>query len=286
MVVAVEPGPRRIAAELQARGWQLIDECIHGLEGQRCDQCFPKAVPVQDTVTKTRPAQRATPGRRALSRPLTAPTDDVGEQRLYHVTHLSNLESIISEGKILADAGGATPAVDISTGDTRELRRTVVMNLGGRSVASYVPFFLAPDSTMFRAVRTGEPDPRLHLDPEGAAPADFVILVSSVRSIIDLGDDASFAVADGDATDATTRFAMSADSVERMLRGIRADKESPLQFTAEFLVGDAVPLDLVSVIGVANDRARAQVKAALKGTAFSPRVSVYPPWFARDDVAV
>lgn len=263
----------------------MIDECIHGLEGHRCDQCYPKVVPIAAVPVKTKPAPRATPGRRALSRPLTLPTDDVGEQRLYHVTHLRNLDSIVSQGELRADANDARPAVDISSDDTRELRRTVVTNLGGRSVASYVPFFLAPDSTMFRALRSGEPDPRLSIEPADALPADFVIFVSSVKAVIDLGDDVCFAVTDGDATDATTRFAMSNDSAERMLRGIRADKDSPLQFEAEFLVGDAVSLELVTVIGVANDKARSDVKAALRGSPFSPRVSVYPPWFQREGVA-
>ena len=283
--VVVESAPRRVAAEIQARGWQLIDECIHGLEGQRCDQCFPKAVPIAATTTKSRSVPRATPGRRASTRPLTLPTDDVGEQRLYHITHLSNLASIVAQGELRADANDAKPVIDISADDTRELRRTVVTNLGGRSVASYVPFFLAPDSTMFRAIRSGDPDSRLSIDPDEVAPTDFIMFVSSVKAVTDLGDVVSFAVTDGDATDATTRFAMTNDSAERMLRGIRADKDSPVQFDAEFLVGDAVSLELVTVIGVAHDRARAQVKAALRGSSFSPRVSVYPPWFQREEAA-
>ena len=263
----------------------MIDECIHGLEGKRCDQCFPKVVPIEAMATKPRSAQRATPGRRQSTRPLALSTDDVGEQRLYHVTHMRNLASIVSGGELRSDANGASPEVDISAEETRELRRTVVTNLGGRSVASYVPFFLAPDSTMFRAVRSGEEDTRLAIDRDAVLPADFVIFVSSVKAVIDLGAEASFAVTNGDATDATTRFAMTNDSAERMLRGIRADKDSLVPYEAEFLVGDSLSLELVTVIGVANDRARTEVKAALRGSSFSPRVSVYPPWFQREDVA-
>ena len=138
---------------------------------------------------------------------------------------------------------------------------------------------------MFRAVRSGEEDTRLAIDRDAVLPADFVIFVSSVKAVIDLGAEASFAVTNGDATDATTRFAMTNDSAERMLRGIRADKDSLVPYEAEFLVGDSLSLELVTVIGVANDRARTEVKAALRGSSFSPRVSVYPPWFQREDVA-
>ena len=263
----------------------MIDECIHGLEGQRCDQCFPKIVPVSEVVIKSRPAARATPGRRATVRLADAPVDDVGEQRLYHLTHLSNLAAIVAAGALLADAHEASPSVDISAADNRELRRSVVTRLGGQTVASYVPFFLAPDSTMFRAIRNQEFDPRLAIDYQQTPPADFVVLVSTVKAVVDLGDATEFAVTDGDATGATTRFAMTPDATERMLRNIRANKDSPAQHVAEFLVEQTVPFELVTVIGVANDRARAAVKATLKGSAFSPKVSVYPPWFQREELA-
>ncbi len=263
----------------------MIDECIHGLEGQRCDQCFPKIVPVSDVIAKPRSAPRATPGKRATVRRTDTPIDDVGEQRVYHLTHISNLASIIASGALLADAHEAAPAVDISAADNRDLRRAVVTRLGGNTVASYVPFFLAPDCTMFRAIRNQQADDRLTIDYQQTPPSDFVILVTTVKSVTDLGDAAEIAVTDGDATDAATRFAMTPDAAERMLRNIRAHKDSPAQLSAEFLVGQAVPFELVSVIGVANDRARDEVKRHLKGSAFSPKVSVYPPWFQREELA-
>ena len=37
---------------------------------------------------------------------------------------------------------------------------------------------------------------------------------------------------------------------------------------------------LITLIGVANDRVRAAVRALLAGSGYQPRVAVHPPWFA------
>ena len=48
---------------------------------------------------------------------------------------------------------------------------------------------------------------------------------------------------------------------------------------AEFLVKDAVPFELVTLVGVCNERVRDEVKAKLKEAGYRARVAVYPPWF-------
>jgi hypothetical protein len=39
----------------------------------------------------------------------------------------------------------------------------------------------------------------------------------------------------------------------------------------------------VTLIGVANDRVRDEVRGMLKSSAHSPKVSVYPPWFQKPE---
>lgn len=197
---------------------------------------------------------------------------DSGARRIFHVTHQRNLPGILGAGRVLSDAAGARPVVDISAPDNRELRRE--LSAGPTSVAAYVPFYLAPDALQWEAVRRGEPDHRLADTVRTTPPSEFVMLVSSARAG---GDDAL--VADGDAADATTRFSSRAELGGRMPRRLY-DDEDALR-SAEFLVPGEFPFTAVTLIGVANDKVRSEVRTLLGEHGFAQKVSVYPPWFQR-----
>jgi hypothetical protein len=278
----------------------VIDECIHGLERDRCDVCSPKVAPKRDTpapakVRATTSARRSAPPSQRGTAP-TAPRKptlrplNVGEQRIYHVTHMSNLEGILSTGALLADVSDAwlsRPTVDISTPENRGARRrTPVAGDDSPAVAEYVPFFLSPAAAVWDILRAGTPDPRLAPASRDMRPAEFVILVSTIRQVSGIHSggtepaQAPIVVADGDAALPLTRFAASTDTHERMLRRILLgdDEDAPLR--AEFLVKNAVPLEAISLIGVAHNTARDAVRQILSSSDFAPRVAVHPPWFA------
>lgn len=287
----------------------MSDECIHGLDGGLCALCFPPATPVAAPAPiKKRAARpplsslvtpRGAPPKAAARATATAkssaaakrPSDNVGAQRIYHVTHLSNLPAILASGSILADANDTwdkRPTVDISAPATRELRAgTLVDGPGSLPVAHYVPFFLSPNAAAWAGIRSSETDARLDLDAHGSTPFDFVILVSTVKQVTDWqllnADDRPVAVADGDAAGARTRFGVTPESAERMLRTLRADPEDESLLAAEFLVGNAFPLELLSLIGVAHDKVRDAVKEVLAAGTLRPKVAVYPPWFQPAD---
>lgn len=211
---------------------------------------------------------------------------DVGEQRIYHVTHISNLAGILESGALLADASkarGTRPAVDISSAENRESRRaTLVAGQGSFSVARYVPFFLSPNASVWDTIRAQVADPRLTLDAHGSDAYDFVILVSTVKKVRDARtgeSDSAAVVTDGDAAGMLTRFGTTTEDAQRILRKLRANPESEGILEAEFLVEEAFPYELVTLIGVANDRVRDAVKPILAASAHRPKVAVYPPWF-------
>ena len=217
------------------------------------------------------------------------PLASVAEHRIHHVTHVSNLESIVRSGGLFADAceAGTGPAMDMSSGGNRNLRRTTVV-AGAAMVADYVPFYLSPDAQLWEAIRAGAADPRLSASV-GALPAsEFVIFVSTVGKVAGLMKHAATAdivVSDRDAADPRSHFSASAtgassDDYERMLRRIVADRDGDSALRAEFLVKDTVPLAAFSLISVANDRARERVRSILDTWDFQPRVAVHPPWFA------
>ena len=64
-----------------------------------------------------------------------------------------------------------------------------------------------------------------------------------------------------------------------MLRKLRADQASGSILEAEFLVRDAFPFELITLIGVAHDRVRDSVRVILRESTYLPKVAVYPPWF-------
>ena len=262
-------------------------ECIHGLDDGLCDQCFPKPVPeavaaasgaprrtapATLTATRTRPKTRVAPVRTPQTRATAAAPFHVGEQRIYHLTHVRNLASILSDGELRANA---TPTVDISSPANRQARSTTTIAAG--AVADYVPFFLAPNSKIWELIRTDETDPRLSTDIRGAIPANFVLLVSTVAK----AGLTSTVVADGDAIGPLTRFGTTPEDNERMLRRLHNDEVAIA--AAEFLVEQAFPFEAVTLIGVAHAKARDEVKAILAPSGYAPKVSVYPPWFQRPE---
>ncbi len=284
----------------------MSDECIHGLDNGLCASCFPKAAPEVATASPravraptSRAREAATPTTlrtaavaKSASSPaakasvVKSPAAPVGEQRIYHVTHISNLSQVLNSGCLLADASEAwveRPSVDISSEATRQARReALVAGEGSSSAANYVPFFLSPDSGVWDSIRSQDSDPRLSKAAQRADAYDFVVLVSTVGKARDhAGDEGAgrIAVADGDAAAAATRFASTSEASERMLQRLRADQDSSAILEAEFLVSDEFPFELVTLIGVANDKVREAVKRILASSDFRPKVAVYPPWF-------
>jgi hypothetical protein len=246
----------------------LPDECIHGLEAGLCDVCYPKPVPVPvataTTTTRTRAAQPRTAG-------VGRPDHKVGEQRIYHVTHMNNLAGIIEAEALLANT---TPVVDASSPDNREARRDTAV--GTATVADYVPFFLSPNATVWSAIRSQQADPRLSREIRDLPAAEFIILVSTVK----VASTMDVAVADGDAANTFTGFGTTPETNDRVLRKLRADDEAIL--AGELLVKQSFPFHQLALIGVANDRARDAVKEILQAAAHEPKVAVYPPWFSKE----
>jgi hypothetical protein len=201
------------------------------------------------------------------------------DQRIYHVTHIGNLAAIAASAALLA---GASPVFDIAPAELRAERAdTIAPGESGRMLNAYLPFFLSPDARLWQALRDHDAHPRLAPKVATADASDFVFLMSTVRQVIATSRD--FVVADGNAEGALTSFALSREEAERMLARLRADATGEALLDAEFLVEGELPLDSVTLVGVANDKVRATVRDIMAVSGFMPKVSVYPPWFQRDD---
>ena len=240
-----------------------VPECIHGLEIQLCDICSPKAPPEKSLVARRVVVPRAT---RVSGVRTSRKSIDPARQRVYHVTHIRNLELVLDFGLL---SGSASPIVDVSSPLTRELRRTAEV-VPARSVADHVAFYLTPSATLWADLLSGAQDEtRWSAAARAAASVDFVVLVTTVAA---LGEDA--VVADGDAAASFTRFTSGNEITQALTRLHDSDKLDG----AEVLAWESVPFAAIQLIGVANDPVRDRVRELT-----STKVAVYPPWFLPAD---
>lgn len=242
---------------------EMADECIHGFEAGLCDICYPR---VQREAPKPVRVQKATAARPAAA-PAPAPFS-LSTLRLFHVTHLRNLEQILSDGELRADA---TPAVDVSSPTTRELRAAADL-ADGTTVAQHVAFYASPTAERWLEQRDGAHGPHWSDAARGAKATEFVFLAVPATK---LGDDIT--AADADAAAPATRFAHGVTDASTLLR--RAKAADPDLQAPEILAGSTVAFDEVALIGVANEPIRDQVRDLLAAADYDIRVAVYPPWF-------
>jgi ssDNA thymidine ADP-ribosyltransferase, DarT len=266
----------------------VSDECIHGFVDGLCATCNPKPVPEaiapirtttrSRTTTATRPTVR---GLRAAARVPAGASQAINllEQRIYHITHISNLAAILAGGALEA---GAEPVLELSPVELRSESADIVIPGDEHStLAHYVPFFLSPEASLWQSLRAGSKHPRLSSGALAADPLDFVFLVTTLRSIA--STDTAFVVADSNSDGPATRFARTREDAERMLQRLHADSTGETIQGAEVLVSQRVPFEDVTLIGVANDRVRQSVRDLLAEADFTPKVSVYPPWFQQSE---
>ena len=257
-------------------------ECIHGFDEGMCDICFPRVAPepvavVATTATKTAPrSTRVTATRRASKRAPGAPAGlppkvpPFATRRLYHVTPLTNLESILLDGELHSVASGFEPELDVAAPLARQLRAHADVG-DGRHVDEFVPFSVSPDNERWLELRQGAEEPHWSAAARALTAADYAVLVAVGR---DLGPD--LVVADGDAAAPGTRFTVG-DAAKAIAQASRTDPELE---TVEVLAPNAVPLAAITLIAVANEPARVRVRrmfADVEGA--PPRVVVHPPWF-------
>jgi len=92
-------------------------------------------------------------------------TDPPSPTRIYHITHVDNLASVLSDGGLLSDAemlARDAPQVAIGMSGIKEHRMRLPAKCHeGDTVGEYVPFYFCPRSIMARgACKRGPPAAR------------------------------------------------------------------------------------------------------------------------------
>lgn len=206
--------------------------------------------------------------------------------RIYHITHVDNLASILSGGHLLSDAemiarGGPDVAVGMSSIKERRLGLPVKC-CPGTMVGDYVPFYFCPRSIMLYLLHMGNhpelayrggQEPIVHLEAEivpscawaDAEGLEWAFTLSNAGAVYtefrnDLDD-----LGDVDwASVAATDFRPSS---------VKEGKQ------AEFLVEQRYPWTLIRRIGVRNNAIQQRVLDELDGADHQPPVDVLPRWY-------
>jgi hypothetical protein len=208
------------------------------------------------------------------------------QPKLYHITHVDNLRSVVADGGLRSDAvmlarGGPEAAIGMSSIKRRRLSLPLACHPGDH-VGDYVPFYFCPRSIMLYVIhRANHPElsyrggqgPILHLE------ADLQQVAAWAESV---GRRWAFSLSNAGAVYAQFRASLAAldevdwDAVEN--RDFRSPEVSEGK-QAEFLVYESLPWELVERIGVVSDAVWRQVHAIVATCAHRPKVDIMPEWY-------
>ena len=206
--------------------------------------------------------------------------------KIYHITHVDNLASIIAGGGLVSDAimvkhGGPPTSIGMSSIKQRRLSLPLDCHPGDY-VGDYVPFYFCPRSVMLYLIYCrnhpgltyrGGQEPIVHLEAnlrEVVAWAD----TNAIRWAFTLSNAGSHyfedraSLAELDQVDWPSVLATDFRSAE-----VKEGKQ------AEFLFRDSFPWDLVNRIGVHSATIQAKVNTLVQSASHRPNVMVQPRWY-------
>lgn len=206
--------------------------------------------------------------------------------KIYHITHVDNLASIVAGGELLSDSkmiarGGPGAGIGIGNIKTRRLALPVRCHPGD-AVGDYVPFYFCPRSIMlFVIYKANHPD----LGYRGGQEP-IVHLEADLLDVVDWANRTSrrWAFTSANAGAAYASFWSSLDRLSELdWDAIRAadfrsaDTKEAKQ--AEFLILGSFPWELISAIGVSSTTIQAKVVGHISQGTHRPRVNVQPGWY-------
>jgi hypothetical protein len=206
--------------------------------------------------------------------------------KLYHITHVNYLPSIIADGMLLSDAlliarQGASSGIGISKIKERRLTMPISCH-PALHVGECVPFYFCPRSIMLFVIHCknhpdlafkGGQEPIVHLE------ADLYDVVGWANKN---GRRWAFSTSNAGAF-YTPYFADLTDLGQLDWGAIAAtDFRSPAikeKKQAEFLLEESFPWTLVSAVGVHSTSIKVQADAAMSKTTHKPSVTLQPSWY-------
>ncbi len=208
------------------------------------------------------------------------------QPKLYHITHVKNLASILADGRLCCDRvmiqrGGPAAMVGISGIKARRLGLPVHCHPGLR-VGDCVPFYFCPRSVMLFVIHCGNhPELNYRGGQDEIAHLEFDlhdVVTWAGRS----GWRWAFSLSNAAATYAEFRAALAQLSEIDWAAVASHDFRSATVKEgkqAEFLVEEEVTWNLVERIGVVSAGMKDRAETAIAGARHQPRVEVRRDWY-------
>lgn len=197
--------------------------------------------------------------------------------KVWHITPISNLASILAAAGLLSDAKlAAVPHEVIGYSHIKERRLTQyrIPCCANRFVGEFVPFYFCPRSPMLYTINLGR------TGKEPGCQKDVLHLSTTVAHLMALGQ--PWAISDGNAGAAHTLFYDDIAAIARLdWPAIRATIWAGRQHakSAEFLLADFVPIEAIVHIGCFDQEVARRVRDAIRGVSWSPLVTVERHWY-------
>ena len=213
-------------------------------------------------------------------------TTPVPEQpKIYHITHVDNLENIVNDGYLHADSTRVQRQGDIVIGmDNIKIRRLNLPISGypDTKVGDCVPFYFCPRSIMLYVIHcANHPDlayrdgqePIIHIEADLHSVVQWAEKKQRhwAYSLSNAGSDYAQIYSDLDHLDEIDWNAVAARKWWDL--DIKEAKQ------AEFLVQQSFPWSLVERIGVYSQKFAHKVYDALRDTKHRPRVEITRLWY-------
>lgn len=204
--------------------------------------------------------------------------------KIYHITPLENLPSIIENGGLLAFSNCFECEIQYSSiahsniQDRREITNVKIPPYG--TLHDYVPFYFAPRSPMLYTISRG------NVEGYKGDQRQIIHLVSSVQEVIN--KNIPFAFTDGHAIMQFTNFYNQESDLEHIDWQIMKEKywfdtnedgDRKRRRQAEFLAYKSFPWNLVSEIGVMDKEIAEQANNCIKKSVHKPGIIVKENWY-------
>lgn len=206
--------------------------------------------------------------------------------KIYHITHVGNLASIIAADGLFSDAimiarGGPTASIGMSEIKQRRLTLPVSCHQGD-NVGDYVPFYFGPRSIMLYVIHRQN-----HQDLAYDGGQELIVhLEADLDAVVAWANQArrrwAFSLSNAGARYTQFRASLGAlnevdwaavNAADFRRREIREGKQ------AEFLLHGSFPWSLVTRIGVESMGIQAQANSIIATATHKPRVEVKPEWY-------
>jgi hypothetical protein len=206
--------------------------------------------------------------------------------KIYHITHVSNLPSIIAAGGLISDAaiiqqGGPPAAIGMSKIKQRRLGLPVNCHPGD-FVGDYVPFYFCPRSVMLYLLYMGNHPELTYKGGQGP----IVHLEADLKAVVDWADANNqrwaFSLTNAGAYYVEFRKDLNElDQVDWTSVAATDFRSADVKEAkaAEFLLHGSFPWELVERIGVHSLNIGQQVTTLIAAGAHHPTVQIAKDWY-------